>query len=110
MPSRAARARPSSSSTSVATTVAPSRARASTSAAPCPRAAPVSTTTLPETRPMIVTSDRWRDEQAAVNIVEAVLGDQLAHRIGGAPLVLSHRVVDVVHVRVPHVLVEPLQL
>jgi hypothetical protein len=47
-------------STSVAMTTAPSARSAATSAAPCPRAAPVTTTTFPASRPLIPAPTRRR--------------------------------------------------
>ena len=49
-------------------------------------------------------------KHAAVGVVERLLGDELVHRVRGAPLVGDHRVGEVVEVRVPGVLVELLQL
>src|SRR6516162_1740391 len=49
-------------------------------------------------------------EEPRVYVVEAFFRDQLAHRIRRAPLVLNHRVVHVVDMRVPGVLVQLLEL
>src|SRR5437868_6752063 len=55
-------------------------------------------------------SDRRRDKDAAVRVVEGLPGHELVHRVGGAPLVRDLRFGEVVEVGMPGVLVELLEL
>src|SRR5688500_14170881 len=55
-------------------------------------------------------SDRRGDEDAAVGVVEGLLGDEFVHGVGGAPLVGDLGLGEVVDVGVPGVLVQALQL